>query len=253
MTCLKLLFLANVAAALKLPAPSGAPSHQLNRRAFAAAALGSLPALLTPQAAHAGFATSVDDISEERLAVLAKNRQNFGDGFAFKIVCERDDEECLQKKREMANPANNFKSVTADERKQQIRDQANSCRGFCAREDLFMRCERDDLECLEKKQKAKEEAGVADAGKDFAPYVGGIIVTILAAIAAAPEKTANPKGMQIRENFYEKRKEDTKIAASIGLTETSAASMSKMKKARAEYAAQQAAEAPEAAEADKAE
>jgi len=247
MVCLKLHMLANVAAALRLPASSVGTAHQqLGRRAFAATALGSLPVLLTPGAAHAGFATKVEDISEERLAELAKNRQNFGDSFAFKIVCGRDDEECLRNKREMASPANLFKSTTSEERSQAIIDQATACRGMCSRPDIRMRCERDDTECLEKKKALQEELGVGNAGKDFVPVVGVILAAIAGRAATRPEKTDNPKGMQIREAFYTKRKEDTVIAEKIGLKFVNAANAGQIARARKAMAEEQ--KAAEAAE-----
>ena len=229
--CLKLLVQANVAAALRLPSPSVGTGQQLGRRAFATAALGSL---LAPNAAHAGFATNVEDISEERLAVLAKNRQNFGEQ-AYKIVCDRDDEKCLADKREMANPAKLLKVSTDEERKQSIQDQANSCRGMCSRPDIRMRCERGDEACLAEKQRLKDEAGVgspSEAGAALLPYVGGVVVAVIGVTATAPEKTSNPKGMQIRENFYKKRKEDTEIAKDLGLTAVNAAQAPQIAKER---------------------
>ena len=71
-----------------------------------------------------------------------------------------------------------------------------------------MQCAGDDLECLAKKKELREAAG-AGGGEAFAPYVVAAAVVVGGAIVQAPEKSDAPKGMQIRQEFYEKRKRDT--------------------------------------------
>ena len=89
-----------------------------------------------------------------------------------------------------------------------------------------------------------EAQGTADGG-DLAPYLGVAAAVVVAAVVRAPEKTDNPKGMQIREGFYEKRKRDTAEMAASGITDRSA-----MEAATANKAEKLAAEAAAAADAD---
>ena len=223
---------------------ASAVGRQLSRRAVLGAF--ALP-LLTPNAAHAGLVKSKEDISPERLAQLEKNRGPLlGTGEqAYRIVCDRDDEECLKKKREMAAPKIPFSDgpVTKEARSEAIKKQAKACRAFCGRVSLAD-CDGRDTECLAAKRAEMEAQGAAD-GADLAPYLGVAAAVVVAAVVRAPEKTDNPKGMQIREGFYEKRKRDTAELAASGVTDRSA-----LEAATANKAEKLAAEAAAAADAD---
>jgi len=232
-------------AALKVPPPT-VSRHGISRRNLAATALGALPLLAGGRAAHAGFATNVEDISEERLATLAKNRQSFGDNQAWRIVCDRDDQDCLDKKRELAAPTFSF---SAEDRKAAIEQQSRQCRGLCSRPDLMMQCDGRDLECLAERKRLFEESGGVD-GKGFLPVVGIVLAAIVGRSATRPEKTENPKGMQIREAFYAKRKEDTELAEKLGMGEVSAFGQTALARKKKEMREEEEAEAKKKSEAE---
>ena len=200
--------------ALRVSPQPAAPARPLmSRRQLGASALAALPLLFSAQAAHAGLVKKVEDIPAERLAELAKNRgPELGEDQAYRIVCDRDDEKCLAEKRAKAQAGVQSVfgggPVTKEERSAIIQKQAKACRAFCGREDMRMQCAGDDLECLAKKKELREAAG-AGGGEAFAPYVVAAAVVVGGAIVQAPEKSDAPKGMQIRQEFYEKRKRDT--------------------------------------------
>jgi len=211
----------SLVAALRLP-PSAATA-QLSRRSFAAAALGTIP-LLASRAAHAGFALKLDDIPSERLAELEKNRGPLlGEGEqAYRIKCSGpEDVECLARKRELAKPKIDFGPVTPEDRKAAIERQAKSCRAFCGRVTLAD-CDGRDTECIERKKAEMVATGQNVGGEGLVPYIAGAAVIVGARIATAPEKTANPKGMEVRQKYYEKRKADTASAKKSGVSNRSA-------------------------------
>ena len=142
------------------PACKDAPV--MSRRQLAATAFGALP-LLVSRAASAGFAKTVDDIPEERLKQLEKNRgPQLGDDMAFRMVCDRDDEQCLAEKREKGKlklPGSDG-PITQEERSAAIQKQAKACRAFCGRVTLAD-CDGRDTACLERKREEMKAAGAS--------------------------------------------------------------------------------------------
>ena len=209
-------------AALKFPVPASTEPQLrfsrkqfVSRRQFAASALGAMPALFVG-AANADFKAPNVELSDERKAQLRSQGGPLlgGEDAAFRIQCDRDDQECLDKKRSKGVLSGfGGPMPTKEERREAIRKQAATCRTFC-REDLKLRCEAGDTECLAKKEQLKAEAGVKPEA--LLPYIGAGAAFTVFKIATAPEKTSNPKGMQIREDFYGKRKKDTDEALSAG-------------------------------------
>ena len=217
----------------------------MSRRQLAATAFGALP-LLVSRAASAGFAKTVDDIPEERLKQLEKNRgPQLGDDMAFRMVCDRDDEQCLAEKREKGKlklPGSDG-PITQEERSAAIQKQAKACRAFCGRVTLAD-CDGRDTACLERKREEMKAAGAAD-GDDILPYVGGAAVIVGVAVTQAPEKTEDPKGMKIRQEFYEKRRRDTETAAAEGVSSRSAFDAAAANKADRESKSEEPAAEPE--------
>jgi len=209
-----LLLLVGTTAALKAPASS---KYELSRRRFAMSALAAFPVLLDADSANADFKAPTVELSDERKAQLRSQGgpQLGGDGAAFRIECARDDQECLDKKRAAGIKFNLGGTVSKEERRAAIQKQASACRAFCGREDLKIKCEAGDEECLAKKKALLEEGGVLKPA-ELLPYIGGLAAFTAFRIATAPEKTSDPKGMKIREDFYAKRKKDTDEALASG-------------------------------------
>jgi hypothetical protein len=236
--------------ALRLPSRP----NTVSRRQLGASALAALALPLTSSPAFAGIAKSKEDISPERLKELEKNRgPELGEDQAYRIVCDRNDDECLKKKREKA--AGNLKigaelSMTEEERKAArsaaIQKQAKACRAFCGRKTLGD-CDGKDTACLEQVRKEMEAEGQTAGGEGIVPYVGAAAVIVVGAITQAPEKSEAPKGMEIRKQFYEKRKADTEATGGVQRSAFEAAEALKAEKGEAaEEAPAEAEEAPAA-------
>jgi len=248
-------------AALKFPVPASTePQLRFGRKQFVATALGSL---LVPRAAHAGFSTEkAENMDPERLQQLRGSQQDIfgGDAAYIRVTCSKDDEECLAKKRAGAkslflgddgsSAAERKAKRTAD-----IQRQAGACRFTCGNEYQRITCAAGDEECLAEKKRLQTETGGL-TGESIFPGVVALAGVVAARIATAPEKSSNPKGMQIKEEYYAKRKRDTEEAIALGLSVEGGGTPQfafDLEKAREKKAAEDAAAAAAASAADKAE
>ena len=185
-----LLSLASVAA---LRTPTHATPHLTRRHALSA--LGSALPLVVPAVCNAEFAT---ELSDERRAVMKASAGAglFDPNSAFKIECDRDDKECLARKREAANPFKDGIALPSSEKRSaDIQRQANGCRITCGANGLRVTCDPGDTECLKKKR----ESSFIGAGQ-VPILVGGVLAAIIAqaTVLRAPpsENIADAPGMK---------------------------------------------------------
>jgi len=231
-----LLSLASVAA---LRTPTHATPH-LTRR-YALSALGSALPFVVPAVCNAEFAT---ELSDERRAVMKASAGAglFDPNSAFKIECDRDDKECLARKREAANPFKDGVALpSSEQRSADIQRQANGCRITCGANGLRVTCDPGDTECLKKKR----ESSFIGAGQ-VPILVGGVLAAIIAqatVLRASPsENIADAPGMQ---EYLEGKKKRAALGPNAPDTRLSLpAAMAKM---RAEAKAKKQAEAAAAA------